>query len=281
MILYRKEPYPLQMKNIMLLDDVASGGVVYVNKATYDQALLLSDRFDGNANRLINAIVCKKNEIYITIQGLAKLIENMSKTMPEPINMLAPFLIFCAHNEGITWDPEDREFAYGVLHQYSQLIDFNAITLVPSEVRANITFPTALLNQYKTSWEDLCSSLEDKVMLKPQVVQTPTPAPVYQPAPASTTPAPAPVAATPVPTPAPVPAPAPEPVKEEPERELSEFEKQIIAIREGSKKKQEELQKKDEARKAGKTEPKSSGVGLGAKESDAKASNDILNEYDF
>ena len=44
MILYRKEPYPIQMKNVMLLDDTKSGGVVYVNKNTYDQALLLSGR---------------------------------------------------------------------------------------------------------------------------------------------------------------------------------------------------------------------------------------------
>ena len=172
MILYRKEPYPLQMKNIMLLDDIESGGVVYVSKSTYDQALLLHGRFDGNTMRVADAINCKKTGVYITMQELYGLIDNMSKTMPEPINILAPFLMFCVQNEGIEWDSKDRVFAYGILHQYSQLIDFNAMTLVPAEVRNIVTLPTMLLKQYETSWNDLCSTLEDKVVLG-AVQQTP------------------------------------------------------------------------------------------------------------
>lgn len=164
MILYRKEPIPLQMRNIMLLDDESTGGVVYVNKTTYDQALLLHGRFDGDTKRIINTIKGKGTDIYDTIIGLSGLIDYACKNMPAPLNALAPFLMFAAQNKNIEWKSDDLEMAYGILHQYSQLIDFNAMTLVPSEVRSTISIPTAILMQYKASWDDLCSTLNDKVV---------------------------------------------------------------------------------------------------------------------
>ena len=170
MILYRTEPYPLQMRNIMLLDDVESGGVVYVNKDTYDQALLLSGRMDGNPQRVLDVLKTPKNQVYVTMAGLKGLMDNLMKSMPKPLNMLAPFLIFCHHNQGIDWDAKNREMGYGILHQFSQLIDFNAVTTISADARATISLPTALINQYQTSWNELCSSLEDKIVLETPVV---------------------------------------------------------------------------------------------------------------
>lgn len=180
MILYRKEPYPLQMRNVMLLDDVKSGGVVYVGKATYDQALLLSGRMDGDPKRVLSVLSSPKTEAYKATLGLSGLVESMMSTMPKPLNMIAPFLIYCVQNQGIQWNAEDRVFAYGILHQYSQMIDFNAMTLVPTEVRNNVVIPTALLKSYETSWEDLCQSLKDLVMLAPVAQSITAPAPSVQ-----------------------------------------------------------------------------------------------------
>lgn len=181
MILYKKEPYNLQMKNIMLLDDVTSGGVVYVSKNTYDQALLLSSRFDGNVDRVLATLKNYKTEVYIAIPGLKGLIDTMIKTMPEPLNMLAPFLVFAAQNQGISWDDSNIEMGYGILHQYSQLVDFNAVTLVPAEVRSNIVIPTGILTRYEDSWNDLCISLEEKVVKVEQPVQVIQPVQMAQP----------------------------------------------------------------------------------------------------
>lgn len=167
MIIYRKEPYPLQMRNIMLLDDNSTGGVVYVNKATYDQALLLFGRFDGNAQRVLDTIKGKGTEVYTFNKPLKELVEKACKEFPEPLNMIAPFIIYATPNQGIEWEGAGLELAYGILHQLSQLIDFNATTLVPKEVRAQITLPTAILMQYKASWEELCSTLKDKVVAIP------------------------------------------------------------------------------------------------------------------
>lgn len=281
MILYRKEPYPLQMKNIMLLDDVKSGGVVYVNKATYDQALMLHSRFDGNVQRVADTIKSKKTEVYITIPNLPKVIEMMGKTMPEPLNILAPFLMLCANNAGIEWNVEDREMVYGILHQYSQLIDFNAMTLVPAEVRANVQFPTSLLKQYKVSWEDLCLTLEDKVVLAPktviqevkveqpvQVAPTPVPVPTTQPAQQTPAPQPKPVA-TPVPQPA-------QPKAEE--KPLSPLEKKLLEIKKQSEERDKAINKK--AAEMPKPTPSTKPATPAAKK-EAEVNTNLLNEYDI
>lgn len=284
MILYRKEPYPLQMKNIMLLDDAKSGGVVYVNKATYDQALMLYSRFDGNVKRVADTIKSKKTEVYITVPNLPNVIETMGKTMPEPLNVLAPFLMLCANNEGLEWNVEDREMAYGILHQYSQLIDFNAMTLVPAEVRANIQFPTSLLKQYKVSWDDLCSTLEDKVMLAPKtVVQevrveqpvqvAPTPAPVQQAL--VTTPNPAPAQSAPTQSTPPIqPAPA-----KEAEKPLSPLEKKLLEIKKQAEERDKAINKK--AAETPKPTPAAKPATTTAAKKEAETNAQLLNEYDF
>lgn len=279
MILYRKEPYPLQMKNIMLLDDVKSGGVVYVNKATYDQALMLHSRFDGNVQRVADTIKSKKTEVYITIPNLPKVIETMGKTMPEPLNILAPFLMLCANNTGIEWNVEDREMVYGILHQYSQLIDFNAMTLVPAEVRANVQFPTSLLKQYKVSWEDLCSTLEDKVVLAPKtMIQEVKVEQPVQVAPAST-PVPQPAQQTPTPQPAPVATPTPQPTQPKTEEKpLSPLEKKLLEIKKQSEERDKAINKK--AAETPKPTPAAKPAMPAAKK-EAEVNTSLLNEYDI
>lgn len=165
MILYRKEPIPLQMRNIMLLDDVRTGGVIYVNKQTYDQALLLYGRFDGDPNRVINTIKGKGTETYILNLELRELVNNMMKEMPSPLNMLAPFIIMATQNKNIEWDKDNLVMGYGILHQFSQLIDFNATTLVPAEIRNNLSLPTVILMQYEVSWDEICSTLKGRVVI--------------------------------------------------------------------------------------------------------------------
>ncbi len=228
------------MKNIMLLDDEVSGGVVYVNKITYDQALMLSARMDGDPARVLALLTTAKTEAYKATLGLKPLVDDMIKTMPKPLNMLAPFLIFCVQNTTITWDAHDREFAYGILHIYSQMIDFNAMTLVPAEVRNNITFPTSVLMTYKESWDDLCSTLKDKTVLTPTVQ--------YVTQPAQVAPAPAPAQPTSIPAPAnAVSTEAPKPAEESEEDDLEAFARKMAEEAAEEDKKRAERQKKLDA----------------------------------
>lgn len=169
MILYRKEPIPLQMKNIILLDDNDSNGVVYLNKHTFEQAVILYNRLDGSMDRMINVLKGKATLGWEKVEGLKEAIELMFNTMPKPVNILAPFLMYCANNQGIDWNNIDRETAYGFLHEFSMVIDFNAITIIPSEVRLDISIPTVILKQFRESWNSLTKTLEDEVMLRPIV----------------------------------------------------------------------------------------------------------------
>ena len=279
MILYRKEPYPLQMKNIMLLDDVKSGGVVYVSKSTYDQALMLHSRFDGNVQRVIDTLKSKKTEAYIVIPKLPNVINTMGKTMPEPLNILAPFLMLCTQNQGIEWDENNRELVYGILHQYSQLIDFNAMTLVPAEVRANVTIPTSLLKQYQASWDDICSTLEDKVvaMSKQVVIQ-----PVAQPIPVvETRPVEQQKPVTPTQPAVTQTAPAQAQSAKEEEQELSPLEKKLMEIRKNAEKRNEETNKKAaEAPKPKPATPAAKPITTTEQKTEAKAANAVLDEFD-
>lgn len=286
MILYREEPYPIQMRNVMLLDDFKSGGVVYVNKTTYDQALLLSGRLDGDPKRVLDILRSPKTEAYRVIMGLKGLIDEMMSSMPKPINMLAPFLALCAQNQGITWDATDRVFAYGILHQFSLLVDFNAITLVPVEVRNNITVATTVLKEYETSWNDLCSSLKDNVVLGQvqQVVQAPVQVqpqvqqvvPVQpQPQPVQTVATPAQQVATPV-SPAPQPANAGEMSVED---RIKAFQEKMAREAE-----QDEKERKAKATKRAAEQPapkKSEPKPVEKKEdNEAAQSSKVLDEFD-
>ena len=165
MILYRREPYPLQMKNIILMDEPTTKGCLYINKQTYDQAIIIASRMDNNPERVLTILVGPKFANYGSIPGFGKAIRYAMENMPSPINCLAPFLLYCIDNQGIDWENADMEMMYGILHQFSQLIDFNNMLLVPAEVRASVSLPTMLLLQYKEAWDDLCSSLKDKVVL--------------------------------------------------------------------------------------------------------------------
>ena len=280
MILFRKEPYHLQMRNIMLLDDNMLGGVIYVSKSTYDQALMLSSRVDGDYNRIVQILRGKGTDLYVTVPGLPALIDKMAKGMPEPINILAPFLMFCSTNKGIDWNADNAvEMSYGILHQYSQMIDFNAMTLVPSEVRANVTFPTTLLLQYETSWDELCSTLKDRVVEIATPIQQ-VAFPVQQvtaPTQATQNNTPTTTQTTPI-QPESKPTPA-----EQPEEEENPIVAKLRAAVEKSKKDHEALLKKEaEANKARKEkkEEKSKPVVSKPSASEAAEANAVLDEFD-
>ncbi len=274
MIIYRKEPYPIQMKNVILLED-KSGNIIYVSKNTYDQALLMTGRLDGNPQRVYDMV---KPAGFNPIQELIKdkVVHEAMNTMPAPLNMLAPFLALAFGNPGIEWDVNNREMMYGVLHQYSMMIDFNATILVPAEVRANVVIPTSILMDYNTSWETLCSTLEDHVVVSyaKTVISNPKPLPQLEPAPVNIQPA----------TPQPI---APQPVtlqsvaeqsgETEQERKMREFAERMEREAEEEKKAREAKKAKREAERA-KAQTEASAP---KPTTSAPTANSVLAEYDF
>ena len=171
MILYSKEPLSIKMKNIMMLDDIKTGGVVYVSKQTYDQALLLFSRFDNNKDRLLNAVASNVNSDFYKNENLVKYMNDFFENAPKPINALAVFLINAAKHTNIEWNLDNVEIGYGILHMMSRMVDFNAMTLVSRDVRASLDAPAIVLMSYKESWENLLSTLEDYIVsVQPTVI---------------------------------------------------------------------------------------------------------------
>ena len=169
MILYMKEPLPVTMKNMILLDDAETGGLVLVSKATYDQALLLWGRFDGNPNNLMR-FAQSWGDVWKSVPWILPAMKWVSHNAPEPLNMLAPVLQLLTKNTTITEEDLNPEFIYGLLHSLSQAADLNAIFLIPAEARAKIDIPTSILLSYKASWDDILQPLMAKVVYKHVVI---------------------------------------------------------------------------------------------------------------
>lgn len=166
MIIYRKKPFNCQMKNMLLLDAGLTDGCVYVSKDTYDQAISMMITYNNDKTRL-EQIMNPSMPGWRNEPGLYDVFSKAFEKMPKPLNMLAIFLGY-ASESGINWKEEDPEIVaeqtYGALHMLSQFLDFNNTINVPAEVRTKIHVPKHIMMNYKESWDQLCSTLEDLVM---------------------------------------------------------------------------------------------------------------------
>lgn len=162
MILFRRTPFQCKMKNVMMLDvelkkpidenDVDDESVVYVSKNTYDQCVRMHGRFEGEIGYMCRNLGVEYGE--------GTPVDYFYNNAPEPINILAPFigvLVKAGHKV------DEIEGMFGYLHIMSQIINFDAYMLMPADARADVTIGNSVLKSYKESWEDLESSLMDRV----------------------------------------------------------------------------------------------------------------------
>ena len=147
MILYREEMTNVIQRNVLLLE-LAGGDYLYVSQNTYDQALLLYDRFEGEKGVLNRTIGEGSNK--------KEYADFFFENAPEPICILAPFLntLLCDMELKL-----EMRMLCGVLHQMSQTIDFNSFVNVPKEVRAKVKFSKTTLVGYEKSWDDILLKL--------------------------------------------------------------------------------------------------------------------------
>lgn len=163
MILYQEKPYRgINMRNILLLDDETSGGVIYVSQNTYDQAKAILTRFDNQYGQAWKHCVAGK---VTTADAVYPLAVEWKKTVPEPLNYLAFAFQYIKDAAGIEWESVSRRDMFGYMHELSMMIDFNACTLAPPELRAQVIIPTTILKSYEESWKDLTEKLEDRIVV--------------------------------------------------------------------------------------------------------------------
>lgn len=288
MIIYRMNPLPVHLKNTMVLDDNEGMGILYVGASTYKQATLLQSRFSGDVSRLITNITNESTKGYREVPGLMDAIERAKELLPQPLNMLAAFLIYCSNNKGIDWTDVTDLFIIGTIHQFSQIVDFNAVALQPAAVQAEITIPSVFLKQYQESWDMLTETLETLVI--PETIVQPTYVPQYIPTPMPTQ-APTPVVQqTPMPTPVEVttqtsvvaeePAPSDDSEDEEEDpAEAARIAKLMAELEEFNNKADEQLDKLDKQANGGADKTKKDATSNNAGNDSSKLGTDENAEY--
>ena len=171
MIIYSEKPFNANMLNLFLMEDSTTGGYIYVNKEVFAQAVSLEITYDKNHDRVIDRIKVPKVGAYFLNKELINVINHFKMNAPEPINMLAGYLIY-TQTADVTWSEdmsENMQMAYGFLHMFSNFIDFYRYSLATEQTRTNLDLPNHVLKSYKTSWEDLTGTLADKVVIEKEV----------------------------------------------------------------------------------------------------------------
>lgn len=150
-------PLSIQMTNTIVLEDEVDGGFVYVNKDTYDQARDIFARFDGDCGTIWKQMVGTFNKD--AHKELFEVMQKWRKTVPEPLHVLMWVFINLQDTKGIKWDAVSKEDMYGFMHELSMMMDLNAMTLVPAEVRARVKVPSSMLLAYKDSWDSIIGEI--------------------------------------------------------------------------------------------------------------------------
>lgn len=145
MILWKKNTISIAQHNIIMLDSEEDNAYIYLSRGVYDQALLLSDRVEGELSYL-RKLVAGDNPEH------TEAITYFFNTAPAPLNVLAPYLGLVSGDVELH---NDMEELCGVLHMLSMTIDFNEFTKVPPEVRSGVEFTKKSIWRYKQSWQDI------------------------------------------------------------------------------------------------------------------------------
>lgn len=143
MILFKDKNINMLQQNVIVLEFEEEKGFAYLAKSTYDQAILLHDRFDGEIGLLKKILNVGDNH--------KDAVSYFYVTAPEPLNILAPFLGLIKEEVELT---NDIELLCGALHQLSMAIDFNIFVKVPEDIRKDVNFSKSVIMKYKQSWKD-------------------------------------------------------------------------------------------------------------------------------
>lgn len=173
MIIWTKEPLNCILKNTITLDD--EDGYVYVSVHTFEQAIRLSERFNGDFSRVRTELNNDKNNKAENDPIYYKIFCDIAERVPTELRLLVPFTKL-TFGLGLKWDEDNlKEQVYGVLHQMSMMIDFNLMLAQPKEVRNKVIFQRSILESYKDSWNMLLQDLKDyiitPVVTQQQIVQ--------------------------------------------------------------------------------------------------------------
>lgn len=144
MIYYSKDVIQSWQPNLMMLDLEDDLGHIYLSRNTYDQAVLVADRFNYDPELVQQKLGCEVQQ--------GDVVDYMKAILPTPINVLAPF--YNLIDSDVELDIDNMKQVIGVLSYMSMSIDFNTMLKVPFEVRANLVFTKSILIEYQGHFEN-------------------------------------------------------------------------------------------------------------------------------
>lgn len=120
----------------------ADDGYIYVDKSTYEQATVLNHKYCSDYDGL-----CK----LVGGTNHADLVKFYYDNIPEPMNILAPFIGII---DASTQFDGTLEELVGCLHVIARSIDFTKFVKIPAEIRNTVTFSDHIRKEYEIQWRE-------------------------------------------------------------------------------------------------------------------------------
>lgn len=127
--------------NTMTLQ-VGDSGYLYIDKTTYEQAVVINNKYRDDYDGLTTLVGVSKN---------LKEIDFVHAELPEPVNILAPFLTLIEEKAQLDGSLEQL---VGCLHVISRNIDFTSFLKIPAEVRRGVSFNGHITAEYELQWQE-------------------------------------------------------------------------------------------------------------------------------
>lgn len=115
---------------------------LYVDKTTYEQAVIIDNKYRDDYDGLTKLIGVKNN---------LPEIDFLNTTLPAPMNILAPFLTLLEDNVKLDGTVEQL---IGCLHVISRNIDFTGFLKIPAEIRRGVSFNGHITSEYELQWKE-------------------------------------------------------------------------------------------------------------------------------
>lgn len=169
MLIVSETRYVPTAVNMIVLQG-SDGKYYYLHRSLYDQCVVLRDLYSTNLPSYYKFLGVGTE--------LSEQCKRYAEAVPEPLDILAPFLTFVSGVEEL----ETIEEMCGALSSMSMSIDFRRILKVPTAVRQSVRFSLSVREEYRIQWDRFFSetpTLEDVSFGR----RTDTPAPPAAPAP--------------------------------------------------------------------------------------------------
>lgn len=139
MLIVSKERYVPISVNMMTLQG-EDGTYFYVHRSLYDQCVVLRDIYKKTMNTLYLSLIGKEEH--------PELCDVFEGSVPEPLDVLAPYLTLIKDIEGIG----SVEDMCGAISIMSMQVNFRKMLKFPAELRSSVKFSLCIKDEYAIEW---------------------------------------------------------------------------------------------------------------------------------